>query len=206
MKISATIAAVALLATSAFASPVAEADYGRGGHGGRKHGGGRAGKGRWCEESGKPVQFSSTYSVVATPDQVVNGTEFTGGLPGAIGYYEFGLNRRKNIVCYDIRIYGFRGEYESAADTATHMHEAPRGESGPPRLAFPNPKKTGNGDERRSQGCLYGPFETGIIDEETGMDTGAGFKVGQIENDPDAFFCDAHSSLAVPGAIRGQLE
>ena len=88
----------------------------------------------------------------------------------------------------------------------SHIHEAAKGESGPPRLAFPNPKRTGKGDERRSKGCLQGPFETGILDEETGIDTGAAFKVAMIENDPEAFFCDVHSSLAVPGAIRGQLD
>ncbi|KAK3047638.1 hypothetical protein LTR09_010896 [Extremus antarcticus] len=197
MKITATIAAVALMASSVVASPVAEPGHGRGS--------GRGKGDKWCGKDGKPIQFSSTYSVTATPDQVVNGTELTGGLPGAIGYYDFGINRRLNTICYDIKIYGFRGQYESPADTATHIHEAAKGASGPPRLAFPNPKKTGKGDERRSQGCLQGPFETGVLDTVTGIDTGAGFRVGQIENDPEAFYCDVHSSLAVPGAIRGQL-
>lgn len=87
-----------------------------------------------------------------------------------------------------------------------HIHEAPKGDVGPPRIAFPNPKKVkGKKNERVSVGCLKGPFETGVIDEETGEDTGAGFKVKEIEADPAAFFCDVHSSLAVPGAVRGQL-
>ena len=32
-----------------------------------------------------------------------------------------------------------------------------------------------------------------------------GFKVAQIEDNPSAFMADVHSSLAVPGAVRGQL-
>jgi hypothetical protein len=138
-----------------------------------------------------------------------------------------GINKKKNQICYDIRLYGFRGQYESPALTATHIHEAFEGksqlhsppialpikywllftgESGPPRIAFPNPKRTGNGDERRSKGCLQGPFVTGLEDEETGLDFGAGFKVAEIEADPEAFFCDVHSSLALAGAVRGQLD
>ena len=88
---------------------------------------------------------------------------------------------------------------------SAHIHEAPKGETGPPRIAFPNPVKTGDKDERISVGCLKGPFVTGVESEDTGMDTGAGFHVSQIEEDPAAFFCDVHSSLAVPGAVRGQL-
>jgi hypothetical protein len=38
-----------------------------------------------------------------------------------------------------------------------------------------------------------------------GQDTGAGFRVSQIEDNPSGFFADVHSSLAVPGAVRGQL-
>jgi hypothetical protein len=115
------------------------------------------------------------------------------------------LNSKHNLICYDITLYGFRGTYESLALTATHLHEAPRGASGPPRIAFPNPRRTGKGDERRSKGCLQGPFETGIDDTTTGEDTGADFMVSEIEANPSGFFCDVHSSRAVPGAVRGQI-
>jgi hypothetical protein len=67
------------------------------------------------------------------------------------------------------------------------------------------PKKTGKKDKRISYGCLKGPFTTGIEDEETGVDLGADFHVSQIEEDPAGFFCDVHSSLAMPGAVTGQL-
>ncbi|KEY69582.1 hypothetical protein S7711_06211 [Stachybotrys chartarum IBT 7711] len=150
-----------------------------------------------------PFVFTSTYSIVATPDQVVNPeNQFTGGLEGAIGYYNFGINSYENTICYNITLIGFRGEYQSGADTATHIHEAPRGQSGPPRIAFPNP--VDQGGFRRSIGCLTGPFMTGI-EAADGSDTGAGFHVSQIEAGPMGFFADVHSSLAVPGAVRGQF-
>lgn len=121
---------------------------------------------------------------------------------GAKGYYDFGINSDYNLICYHIKLTGFRGEYESAANTATHVHEAPKGEAGPPRLAFPNP--VGDDKVRISVGCLQGPFETGILDDN-GVDTGANFHVSQIEANPAGFFADVHSSLAVPGAVRGQV-
>lgn len=106
------------------------------GHRDDKHHGG--GKHHW---GGK--KFTSTYSVVATPNQVVNATAdgegfyFTGGLKvsinyaavciaqstndeqGAKGYYNFGINSKTNTICYDITLTGFRGRYESAANTAS---------------------------------------------------------------------------------------
>merc|ERR1711988_2035057 len=151
-----------------------------------------------------PFEFTSTYSVVATPDQVVNSdNEFTGGLAGAKGYYEYGINSKEDYICWNIVLENFRGEYQSAADTSTHIHEAPKGQAGPPRLAFPNPVPVGDGKKRISIGCMMGPYETGIA--SNGQDTAAGFTVKQIEDNPSAFFTDVHSSLAVPGAVRGQL-
>merc|ERR1711988_1638234 len=53
----------------------------------------------WLEERprgevhGRSVRVHLDLSVVATPDQVVNSdNEFTGGLAGAKGYYEYGIN------------------------------------------------------------------------------------------------------------------
>ena len=122
---------------------------------------------------------------------------------GAKGYYHYGINSKEDLICWNIVIENFRGEYQSPADTATHIHEAPYGQSGPPRLAFPNPVPVGDGKKRVSVGCMQGPFETGVI--SNGQDTAAGFMVKQIEDNPSGFFCDVHSSLAVPGAVRGQL-
>ncbi|KAK4982775.1 hypothetical protein LTR50_007585 [Elasticomyces elasticus] len=149
-----------------------------------------------------PFNFTSKYSVRATPDQVVNGTTFTGGLPGASGVYDLGLNSQSNFLCWYIEIKGFRGEYSSPALTATHIHQSPRGQSGPPRIAFPNPISIDN-NTRVSVGCQQGPFRTGIL--ANGVDTGLAFNVGQIEANPAGFDVDVHSSLALPGAIRGQI-
>ncbi|KAL9597710.1 MAG: hypothetical protein Q9219_004967 [cf. Caloplaca sp. 3 TL-2023] len=151
-----------------------------------------------------PLNFTSIYHVVATPDQVLNGTANpvpTGGLEGCEGFYDLGINADLDFICYSIKITNFRGEYQSPARTATHLHESPKGRNGPPRLAFPNP--VGEGHERYSVGCLQGPFTTGLL--VNGTDTGLGFRVAQIEENPSAFFADIHSSLAVPGAVRGQL-
>ncbi|KAH7303842.1 hypothetical protein B0I35DRAFT_455029 [Stachybotrys elegans] len=156
------------------------------------------------QHSRSPFHFTSTYNIVATPEQVVNSdNEFTGGLEGVRGYYNFGVNSYENTICYNITLVGFRGDYQSPARSATHIHEAPEGQSGPPRIAFPNP--TGDGEFRRSIGCLTGPFVTGV-NATDGSDTGTGFHVREIEEDPAAFFADVHSSLAVPGAVRGQLD
>ena len=166
------------------------------------------------------VDFTSTYKVVAYPDQVVNGTTPTGGLAvstppggyialyhtnqtqGAKATYNLGLDSINNIICWDIELTGFRGEYQSPALTATHIHEAARGASGSPRIAFPNP--VGSGDLRVSTGCMKGPFKTGTNGTNR-VDNGATFQVSQIEANPAGFFCDVHSSLAVPGAVRGQI-
>ena len=62
-------------------------------------------------------------------------------------------------------------------------------------------------DERpqMDEGLMFavGPFTTGLI--QNGKDTGEGFKLSQIVENPSGFFADVHSSLAVPGAVRGQF-
>ncbi|KAK1981887.1 hypothetical protein LZ30DRAFT_781691 [Colletotrichum cereale] len=152
-----------------------------------------------------PFSFTSTYDVIATPDQVVDSNNtFTGGLAGAVGYYSYGINSYDNVICYNITLVNFKGEYQSPAASATHIHQAKKGLAGPPRIAFPNPAPVeGTQNVRRSIGCLSGPFRTGV--NASGVDTGASFNVRQIEENPADFFTDVHSSLAVPGAVRGQL-
>merc|ERR1712149_128352 len=130
--------------------------------------GGDHGKKGWCKNGSykkgdvkadygnewpKKEYFTSTYSVVATPDQVINTDQMPApGEPGAVGYYNYGINSKDDVICYDIVLKGVTGDYQSAAKTATHIHEAPKGRAGPPRLAFPNPQPLG--DYRRSKGCL----------------------------------------------------
>lgn len=150
-------------------------------------------------------QFSSTMLTNATPEQVVDGTTPTGGLAGASGTFNFGLNSATDTICYNITLNNFQGDFASPATTATHIHEAAAGQSGPPRIAFPNPVAVGDpaAGVMNSAGCIKGPFTTGVVME--GADTGAGFTVAQIEANPAGFFADTHSSLAMPGAVRGQL-
>ena len=154
------------------------------------------------ESKQSPFHFTSYYEIHATPDQVVNGTTPTGGLAGASGLYKLGINSAENTICYNITLFNFQGDYASPALTATHIHEAARGQSGPPRVAFPNPTEIREGVSR-SVGCITGPFKTGVL--ANGQDTGTGFHVAKIEANPAAFFADVHSSKAVPGAVRGQL-
>merc|ERR1711985_118722 len=168
MKVS-QVAAVLAVTASASAAPWRDGKKSWGGH---WKGGWKNGHEEKCMDG--PFEFTSTYSVVATPDQVVNSKE--------------------DYICWNIVLENFRGEYQSAADTATHIHEAPKGQAGPPRLAFPNPVPVGDGKKRISIGCMMGPYETGIV--SNGQDTGAGFTVKQIEDNPSAFFTDVHSSLA----------
>lgn len=81
-----------------------------------------------------PFHFTSTYSVIASPNQVVDSeNQFTGGLEGCTGIFNFGINAHENVICYNITIDGFSGDYESPATSATHIHEAAFGMSGPPR-------------------------------------------------------------------------
>lgn len=190
-------AALILLALGVTASPVPDAlpvpDPTKNGH-----------PGKYKPDANEVFKFTSTWKIIGTPDQVVNGTTPTGGLPGSKGVYRYGIDSTSNTICYHITLYGFRGNYQSPALTATHIHQGAKGASGPPRIAFPNPAVTKDPNVRVSQGCITGPFKTGVI--VMGADTGDGFDVKQIEQDPKNFFTDVHSSLAIPGANRGQFK
>lgn len=163
-----------------------------------------AGPAQALTETDEPDEFTSAFVVEATPDQVINpdGDEAPGE-EGATGTFELRINSELEVICYDITLTGVTGEYESPAITATHIHEAAAGEPGPPRIAFPNPE--GEGDTRTASGCLEGPFTTGVTNEETGEDTGAGFSLAQIEADPAAFTGDTHTADFPAGTVRGQL-
>jgi len=156
-----------------------------------------------------PEYFTSGLLAYASPYEVVNSNNtYTPGADGSFGTFAFGLNAWEDVICYNIVVY-VRGQYQSPAQTATHIHQAPKGQAGPPRLAFPNPmNKDGElGEElelRKSYGCLKGPFTTGIVNN--GVDTAEGFTIKQLEEDPMAFFADTHTAEFVPGAVRGQLK
>ncbi|MBT1637028.1 CHRD domain-containing protein [Clavibacter michiganensis] len=152
----------------------------------------------------EPERFTSAFTVMATPDQVLNADGVaTPGEPGATGRFDLRLDSTSNTICYDITLTGVTGEYKSPAKTATHIHQAVVGKAGPPRIAFPNPADAGNGT-RTSSGCMQGPFTTGIMSAQN-ADTGEGFTVAQIEADPSAFAADSHTASFAAGAVRGQL-
>lgn len=152
----------------------------------------------------RPDTFTSAYTVMATPDEVVDQDgKSAPGEEGATGTFDFMINSDEDIICYDITLEGVTPPYESPAKTATHIHEAGAGEAGPPRLAFPNPEE--DGDMRTSSGCMKGPFTTGLEGDD-GNDTGTGFSLKQIEEDPTSFSADTHTQDFVPGAVRGQLQ
>lgn len=95
--------------------------------------------GKTCEAAKNqlPFYFTSTYAVRATPGQVVDSeNKPTGGLKGASGLFLYGINVYENVICYNITIDGFRGTFQSPAKTATHIHEANRGQAGPPRYVM----------------------------------------------------------------------
>ena len=99
------------------------------------------------------------------------------------------------------------GDYRSAALTATHIHEAAKGATGPPRIAIPNPSPISDDPKviRRSVGCLTGPFVTGILNNGTDTGSASGFTLSKIEANPAGFFTDSHTVKYVPGVVRGQL-
>ncbi|WP_238532878.1 CHRD domain-containing protein [Halalkalicoccus jeotgali] len=103
------------------------------------------------------------FLVQADGDQVVDGDSGEVGIgdPEGSGLYELELQPEENIICFDIAV-DVTPPYQSPANTATHIHEAPEGEAGPPRVVFPDP--TPNDPEvqqvRESVGCLPGEFAT----------------------------------------------
>jgi hypothetical protein len=150
----------------------------------------------------EPDSFTSMFTAMATPDMVVGmNNQPAPGQPGATGTFNYRINSDEEIICYDLTLRGVTGEYQSPARTATHIHEAATGTSGPPRIAFPDPE--GEGETRTSSGCLQGPFTTGVM--ANGQDTGTGFSLREIEENPSAFFGDTHTAEYTAGAVRGQL-
>ena len=151
----------------------------------------------------EPATFTSAFTAMATPGEVVNPEGVpTPGTAGASGTFTYRINSDLEIICYDITLTGVTPPYQSPAKTATHIHQAAAGQPGPPRIALPNPEDDGTG-RLVSSGCLQGPFTTGVV--ANGADTGEGFSLAQIEADPSGFATDTHTTANPAGAVRGQL-
>ncbi|MGI5131526.1 CHRD domain-containing protein [Pseudonocardia sp. CA-107938] len=151
----------------------------------------------------EPTTFTSTLTSTATPDQVVDdfGKPMP-GQPGASGTFTLRINSQQDIVCYDITLTGVTQPYESSARTATHLQEGKPGESGYPRMVFPDPQGPPGGP-LTSKGCLKGPFTTGVVLARG--DTGRGFRLAMVESNPADWFVDVHTKQFRVGAVRGQL-
>ncbi|SFP92618.1 CHRD domain-containing protein [Geodermatophilus dictyosporus] len=154
-------------------------------------------------EVAEPATFTSAFTAMAAPDQVVDPDGVpTPGTPGASGTFTYRINSDLEIICYEITLSGVTPPFQSPAKTATHIHQAAAGQPGPPRIALPNPEDDGTG-RLVSSGCLQGPFTTGVVTD--GTDTGEGFTLAEIEADPSAFATDTHTTANPAGAVRGQL-
>ncbi len=151
----------------------------------------------------EPPTFTSTLTATMTPDQVVDDFgKPVPGQPGATGTFTLKLNSQQNIACYDITLTGVTQPYKSSARTATHLQEGKPGESGYPRMVFPDPQGPPSGP-LTSKGCLQGPFTTGVVLARG--DTGKGFTVAMLESNPADWFVDVHTEQFRTGAVRGQL-
>jgi len=152
----------------------------------------------------EPASFTSMFTTTATPDQVVDmESNPTPGEAGATGIFNYRVNSDEEIICYDITLTGVTPPYMSMARTATHLHEAAAGVSGPPRISFPNPEDTGDGT-LTSSGCLQGPFTTGLAGPD-GQDTGTGFTLAELKANIAEYYSDTHTETYVSGAVRGQM-
>ncbi len=157
-------------------------------------------------EVAEPSSFTSAFTAMGDPDNVLDGDtgERGAGTPGATGTFDFRINSDEEIICYDIVLEGVNPPYQSPADTSTHIHDAPAGESGPPRVVFPDPTDNGDGT-LTSSGCIQGPFTTGVVPDGADTDAGEGFSLSEIEADPADYYGDTHTEENPGGAVRGQL-
>lgn len=156
-------------------------------------------------EVAEPDSFTSAFTAMATPDEVVqNDEDAPAGEEGVSGTADFRINSDEDIICFDITLEG-QETFSSPANTATHIHEAARSEAGPPRVVFPDPN--GSDGTLTSSGCIQGPFETGVEPDDDGVDAGDGFSLAQIEADPTGYYFDTHGEgFEANGSIRGQLQ
>lgn len=148
----------------------------------------------------RPDSFTSTFTVQASSAEVAADLS---GDSQASASFVLELNSELDVLCYSITTRGVTPPYESPARTATHLHEAPAGKSGPPRIAFVDPSSGDEDAPRTSAECVQGPFTSGVTAD--GADTGAGFTVAELEADPAAYYVDIHTTQFPGGALRGQL-
>jgi hypothetical protein len=143
-------------------------------------------------------EWTSMFEIPVSGDAVPDGGE-----PGASGTFWLWINSNTETIYYEIELFGVNPPYESPALTATHIHEGPARESGPPRVIFDDPEPQADGS-LWSSGTVQGPFVTGL-DADDGSDHGDGFSLAEIEANPSAFYVDTHTADYPAGAARGQF-
>ncbi|EFQ83557.1 hypothetical protein HMPREF0063_11220 [Aeromicrobium marinum DSM 15272] len=153
----------------------------------------------------RPATFTSAFIANGTPDQVFMGSEPAPGQPGATGTFKFLINTDLDVICWDMTTNGVDNDFVGAspAKTANHLHDAPAGMQGPPRIAFPD--LTGDGDTLTSSGCSAGPFTTHAPGNPNEAGSSTGFELSDIEEDPSGYYANIHTNDFRPGAVRGQL-
>jgi hypothetical protein len=82
-----------------------------------------------------------------------------------------------------------------------HIYYGMKGMIRPPRIIFSDP--VGERDWKFSEECIIRPFVMGAMVNKG--DAGEGFHMSMVEGNPATYYADVHSSLAVPGANRGQF-
>ena len=82
-----------------------------------------ASRSKWADwKDDSPFHFTSTYKVVAVPEEVINGTSVTPGEPGAIGYYNYGINSDLDVICYVSLVKPSRTVGEFSINVALEHH------------------------------------------------------------------------------------
>lgn len=149
---------------------------------------------------------TSTWLLLADPDQA-EAANPDAGQDGAGAVFALAFDSDNEVVCYQILAGGLEGGYQSPAHTATHIHEGEAGEVGPPKVLFRNPVNAdgeADGGQRASSGCHAIPQETGVT-TDAGVDQGVGFSLADIEDAPEEYYVDIHTTEVPAGAVRAQF-
>lgn len=137
----------------------------------------------------EPSYFTSTYKVLATPDQIIapNGTSIAGQC-GAYAVFELMINVDLNVLCYNVTTYNLALPYLDAS--STHIHQASKGKYGPNVLDLNNPNVDVSDLYKEIFDCIT-PSDNSVLKS--------------IESTPAEYSVDIHTSLFVEGAVRGSL-
>jgi hypothetical protein len=95
------------------------------------------------------------------------------------------LNPGQGKICYDMSVMNLIGMPVPVAGTAAHIHEAPAGQNGPIKVGLPVPLAR----NFTTQNCVGASRDL----------------IKDIMKDPENYYVNLHTSMFMPGEIRGQL-